>query len=51
MNKLPREVLDAPTVAVFKARLDKGTNHLIWCDMSLPIMGELELDDLLGPAP
>jgi len=44
-NRLPREVVDAPSVEVFKARLDGALSNLVWWKVSLPMAGGLELDD------
>jgi len=43
---LPRAAGDAPSVAVFKARLDGALSNLGWWKMSLPMAGGLEPDDL-----
>jgi len=45
-NRLPREAADAPSLAVFKARLDGALSNLVWWKMSLLIAGGLEPDDL-----
>jgi len=45
-HRLPREVVDAPTLAVFKARLDGALSNLVWWKMSLLMAGGLEPDDL-----
>jgi len=45
-SRLPREVVDAPTLKVFKARLDGVLSNLVWWKMSLLMTGGLELDDL-----
>ncbi|PKU43310.1 hypothetical protein llap_6384 [Limosa lapponica baueri] len=45
-NKLPREVVGAPSLEVFKARLDGALSNLVWWEVSLPTAGVLELDDL-----
>ena len=45
-NRLPREVVDAPSLAVFKARLDGALGNLVWWKVSLPMAGGVELDDL-----
>ncbi|PKU34236.1 hypothetical protein llap_15459 [Limosa lapponica baueri] len=45
-NRLPREVVDAPSLEVFKARLDGDLSNLVWWEVSLPMAGALELDDL-----
>ena len=45
-NGLPREFVDAPSLAVFKARLDGALGNLVWWKVSLPMAGGVELDDL-----
>jgi len=45
-NRLPREAVDAPSLEVFKARLDGALNNLVWVKMSLLMAGGLEPDDL-----
>ena len=45
-HRLPREAVAAPSLAVFKARLDGALRNLVWWKMSLPVAGELEPDDL-----
>jgi len=45
-NRLPREAVDAPSLAVFKARLDGALSNLLWWKGSLPVAGRLEQDDL-----
>ena len=45
-NRLPREVVDAPSLEVFKVRLDEALSNLIEWKVSLPMAGGLELDDL-----
>ncbi|PKU34267.1 hypothetical protein llap_15428 [Limosa lapponica baueri] len=45
-NRLPREVVDAPSLEVFKTRLDGALSNLVWWEVSLPMAGGLELDDL-----
>jgi len=44
--RLPREAVAAPSLAVFKARLDGALSTLVWWKMSLLIAGGLEPDDL-----
>jgi len=44
--RLPREAVAAPSLAVFKARLDGGLSSLVWWKMSLLMAGGLEPDDL-----
>jgi len=45
-HMLPREAVAAPSLAVFKARLDGALSNLVQWKVSLPMAGELELDDL-----
>ena len=45
-NRLPREVVDAPSLEVFKARLDGALSNLVWWKVSLSMAEGLELDDL-----
>ena len=40
-KRLPREVVDAPSLATFKVRLDGALSNLISWKMSLLIAGEL----------
>ena len=48
-NKLPREVVDAPSLEVFKARLDGALGSLGWYEMwtlvALPVARVLEIHD------
>jgi len=37
--RLPREAVAAPSLAVFKARLDGTLSNLVWCKGSLPVAG------------
>ena len=48
-NRWPREAVAAPSLAVFKARLDGALSNLVWWKMSLLMAGGLEQDDLYGP--
>jgi len=41
-NRLPREVVAAPSLAVFKARLNRALSNLVWWKMSLTMAGGLE---------
>ena len=41
-SRLPREVVDAPSLEVFKARLDGAWRNLVWPEMSLPMAGGLD---------
>lgn len=45
-HRLPREVMDTPTLVVFKATLEKALGNLICWEMSLPMEGGLRLGDL-----
>ena len=45
-HRLPREVVDAPCLEVFKARSDGALSNLVEWKVSLPMAGGLELDDL-----
>jgi len=44
--RLPREAVAAPSLAVFKARLDGALSNLVKRKMSLLMAGGLEPDDL-----
>jgi len=44
--RLPREAVAAPSLEVFKARLDGALSTLVWWKMSLLMAGGLEQDDL-----
>ena len=44
--RLPREAVAAPSLAVFKARLDGPLRNLGWWKMSLLMARGLEADDL-----
>ena len=48
-HRLPREAVAAPSLAVFKARLDGAHSNLVWWKTSLLMAGGLEPDDLSGP--
>ena len=43
---LPKEVVDAPSLEAFKARLDVALGSLVWWFVSLPMAWALKLDDL-----
>jgi len=45
-HRLPREAVAAPSLAVFKAKLDGALSNLGWWKMSLLMAGGLEPDDL-----
>ncbi|KAK4818642.1 hypothetical protein QYF61_016613 [Mycteria americana] len=44
-RRLPREVVDAPSLVTFKARLDGALSNLIWWKMSLPMAGDRDNND------
>jgi len=43
-HRLPREAVDVPSLAGFKARLDRALSNLVWWKVSLPTAGGLERD-------
>ena len=45
-NRLPKEVVDAPSLEAFKGRLDVFLGSLISWLVTLPMVGGLKLDDL-----
>jgi len=48
-HRLPREAVAAPSLEVFKARLNGTLSNLVWWKVSLPTAAGLKLDDLSGP--
>jgi len=48
-NRLTREVVDAPSLEAFKARLDVALGSLVWWLVTLPMAEGLQLDDHCGP--
>jgi len=48
-NRLPKEVVDAPTLETFKARLDVALGSLVWWLVTLHVAGGLKLYDHCGP--
>jgi len=40
-HRLPREVVDAPSLETFKVRLDRALSNLVWLKMSLLTAGAL----------
>jgi len=50
-KSLPREVVAAPSLAVFKARLDGALSNLVWWKVSLLMAGGLEPDGPFQPKP
>ena len=45
-NRLPKEVVGAPFLEAFKARLDVALGSLVWWWVTLHIAEGLKLDDL-----
>jgi len=45
-SRLPREAVAAPSLAVFKARLDGALSNVVWWKMSLLTAGGLEPGDI-----
>jgi len=48
-KKLPKEVVDAPSLDALKARLDVALGSLVWWFATLHIAGGLKLYDPCGP--
>ena len=48
-NRLPKEVVDAPSLEAFKARLDVALGSLVCWLATLHKAGGLEVDDHCGP--
>ena len=48
-NRLPKEVVNAPSLEVFKARLDVALGSLVYWLATLHIAGGLKLDGFGGP--
>jgi len=48
-NGLPREVVGAPSLETFKARLDGALSSLIWLKMSMLTAGRLHWMTSKGP--
>ena len=48
-NRLPKEVVDAPSLEAFKARLDVALGSLVWWLATLHMAGGLKLDVHCGP--
>ena len=48
-NRLPKEVVDAPSLEAFKARLDVALGSLVWWWVTLHIAGRLKVDGHCGP--
>jgi len=45
-KRFPREAVAAPSLEVFKARLDRALSNLVQWKMSLPMAGRLEVNHL-----
>ena len=45
-HRLPREVVEVPSLETFKARLDGALSNLVWLKMSLLAAWGVGLDDL-----
>ena len=48
-NRLPREVVDAPSLETFRVRLDRALSNLVWLKMSLLTAGGLDWMTFKGP--
>ena len=48
-NRLPKEVVHAPSLGALKARLDVALGSLVWWLATLHIAGGLKLNDHSGP--
>jgi len=48
-HRLPKDVVDAPSLEAFKARLDVALGSLVWWLATLHTAGDLKLDDHCGP--
>ena len=48
-NRFPKEVVDAPLLEAFKARLDVALGSLVWWLATLHVAGGLKLDGHYGP--
>ena len=48
-NRSPREVVDALSLEVFKARLDGALSNLVYWEESLPMAIRFELNGLKSP--
>ena len=46
---MPKEVVDAPSLEAFKARLDVALGSLVWWLVTLHIAGGLKIGDRYGP--
>jgi len=48
-NMLPKQVVDAPSLEAFEARLDVALGSRVWWLVTLHIAGGLKLDGHCGP--
>ena len=48
-NRLLKEVVDAPSLEAFKARLDVALGSPVWGLAALPMAGGMRLDDHCSP--
>ena len=48
-NRVPKEVVDVPSLGAFRARLDVALGSLLWWLVTLHIAGGLKLNDHCGP--
>ena len=48
-NRLPKEIVDTPSLEAFKARLDVALGSLVWWLATLHIAGGLKLNDHCAP--
>ena len=48
-NRLPEEVVDAPSLEAFWAKMDVALGSLVWWLATLHIAGGLKLSDHCGP--
>ena len=48
-NRLPKEVVDAPSLEALKARLDVALGSLVCWLATMHVAGGLKLDDHCGP--
>ena len=48
-NRLSKEVVDAPSLEAFKARLDVALGSLVWWLATLHVAARLKLNDRCGP--
>ena len=50
-HRLPREMVDAPSLETFKSRLDGALSNLVWLKVSLLAAGGLDRMAFTGPFP